>query len=140
MDGIDALREAKGGRIVTRESDLLADVRMEYRFRDGVLQSRKVYRSRHMFPSPWVESCETVNYFLNTDGWEANDSGPEYDLTFIEALRAMLCGESVSPEVSPYLTYSISDGRILCSNKSGMSIPATVNPDEQYGRWMIVRR
>lgn len=124
MDGIDALRAIKNGKTVRYD---------DTEFRHGNFGLEERIRSRD-----WRESDKTTTFFIRLDGFEVVE--PVFDLTFVEAFKAMLEGKRVSSERFPHFVQYIEDGKLYYDvlHDEGHRTSGLIELSEQETMWRVV--
>lgn len=123
MDGIEALKAMKEGKIIK-----YANTQYCYK-KDNLME----FSEDEM---DWIVSPVSASFFVNECGFEIVEQ--TFNLTFVEALRAMLNGNKVCNEIYPDLIQYIEDGVIKTYRSGGYARITYIDTDEQTRKWRIV--
>lgn len=138
MDGIDAMRGMKEGKVAVYNGKEDC-YRGEYRLKEDkppLLQYRTSSNSKWMNLSRF-----NVDVFINEeDVWNLKDSEPEFNLTFVEAFKAMLEGKKVCSETYPHFVQYIEEGKLYYDalHNEGHRVQGSIELCEQSAMWRVV--
>lgn len=137
MDGIDALRAMKEGKIAVYNG--MEDCyKGEYRLKKNkptLLQYRVSSNSK------WKNLFRfNVDVFIEEDAWSLKDSESEFNLTFVEAFGAMLGGKKVCSENYPHIVQYTEKGKLYYNvlHDEGHRVQGSIELSEQNAMWRVV--
>lgn len=142
MDGLEILKAMRDGKIaVCVGRGFTKDVVWEdqYRYKDPQMQTRRIIPDSGEVAS-WGPYAGPASLFMKDLNWTLKDPEPEFDLTFVQAFKAMLEGKKVCNAELPSLVQYIEDGRIYSYPlyEEDLTEQAHITIEEQEAMWRVV--